>query len=82
MKMSVLVRYFYGYENGKKGNGVGNDEGDDVGSSACDIKPLNFSSVAFYVCLLYEQAQWHISTMQTYLPLSWLGIDQELYKCC
>ena len=65
-----MARYFYGCDEGGKGNEVVNDEDDDVGSSVCVLPPPHFSYVAFDACLLSKVACWRILTLSSCLLLS------------
>ena len=67
--MSVLARYFYGCDDGKKKKGIEvvNDEDDDVGSSVCLLRSSQCAYDVFYVCLLSEGACWRISTLHSCL---------------
>ena len=47
MKMSAPVHYFYGHDDGEKGDEDVNDEDDECGASGCNLRLSHLAMVAF-----------------------------------
>ena len=59
-----IDEHFYGCVDGEiKGNEAVDDEGDDVGSSACGLQSPHLASFVLDACLLSKGVCWLISTL-------------------